>query len=212
MPDGSEGACGAHYGKIGSLTDVPHGQPQPAMLSTAGAKQAQTQDDAVLSAITNVESAGIGARVLRVDQDDNWLTASEIAERTGRTRQSIGLLIRATVAQGAFRSPRHGRARTIRCGAGPRSPRGSNATSRARSANTGLDCRPTSWPSSTIASIYVSVNDTRTDRRGESGWPRRSRSAPDFRGPQRPRAQQTLGPRQSSGRTTRVAAEAYHCC
>ncbi|HKX15880.1 MAG TPA: hypothetical protein VJN19_11840 [Propionibacteriaceae bacterium] len=68
-------------------------------------REAETQDDAVLSAITNVEGAGIGARVLRVDQDDDWLTASEIAGRTGRTRQSIGLLIRGDRGPGGFPLP-----------------------------------------------------------------------------------------------------------
>ena len=57
-------------------------------------READTQEDAILWAIHNVESADIGARVLRVTQDNDWLTASEIAERVGRTRQSVGLLVR----------------------------------------------------------------------------------------------------------------------
>ena len=65
-------------------------------------READTQEDAVLSAIDNVESADIGARVLRVTQDNDWLTASEVAERVGRTRQSIGLLVRGHRGPGGF--------------------------------------------------------------------------------------------------------------
>ena len=73
-------------------------------------REAETQEDAVLSAIYDVESADIGARVLRVTKDDDWLTASEIAKRVGRTRQSIGLLVRGDRGSGGFPAPvaRHG--------------------------------------------------------------------------------------------------------
>jgi hypothetical protein len=60
----------------------------------------------VLSAIHNAESADIGACVLWVTQDDDWLTASEIAKRVGRTRQSIGLLVRGDRGPGGFPAPR----------------------------------------------------------------------------------------------------------
>ena len=64
----------------------------------------------LLSAIHDVEGADIGARVLRVTEDDDWLTASEIAKRVGRTRQSIGLLVRGDRGPGGFPAPvaRHG--------------------------------------------------------------------------------------------------------
>jgi hypothetical protein len=73
-------------------------------------REAETQEDAVLSAIENVEGAGVGARAVRVAQDDDWLTASEIAVRVGRTRQSIGQLIRGDRGPGGFPAPvaRHG--------------------------------------------------------------------------------------------------------
>ena len=73
-------------------------------------REAEAQEDAVLSAIHNAESADIGARVLWVTQDDDWLTASEIAKRVGRTRQSIGLLVRGDRGPGGFPAPvaRHG--------------------------------------------------------------------------------------------------------
>jgi hypothetical protein len=68
-------------------------------------REAQTQDDAVLSAIMNVENAAIGARALRVTEDYDWLTASEIAERTSRTRQSMSLLIRGDRGPGGLPLP-----------------------------------------------------------------------------------------------------------
>jgi len=73
-------------------------------------REAATQEDAVLSAIHDVQSADIDARVLRVTEDDDWLTASEIATRVGRTRQSIGQLVRGDRGPGGFPAPvaRHG--------------------------------------------------------------------------------------------------------
>jgi hypothetical protein len=68
-------------------------------------REAPTEQDAVISAIVDVEQAGIGARVLRVEADDDWLTASEIAERVGRSRQSIALLARGERGPGDFPAP-----------------------------------------------------------------------------------------------------------
>ncbi|MGH3751148.1 MAG: hypothetical protein ACRDRP_00345 [Pseudonocardiaceae bacterium] len=59
----------------------------------------------MISAIVDVEQAGIGARVLRVQADDDWLTASEIAERAGRSRQSVALLARGERGPGDFPAP-----------------------------------------------------------------------------------------------------------
>ncbi|MGH3751970.1 MAG: hypothetical protein ACRDRP_04605 [Pseudonocardiaceae bacterium] len=59
----------------------------------------------MISAIVDVERAGIGARVLRVQADDDWLTASEIAERVGRTRQSVALLAHGERGPGGFPAP-----------------------------------------------------------------------------------------------------------
>lgn len=55
--------------------------------------------EAVLSAIAAVESAG--AEVLHVDPDE-LVWASEIAARTGRSRQSIDMLIRGQRGPGDF--------------------------------------------------------------------------------------------------------------
>jgi hypothetical protein len=68
-------------------------------------REAPTEQDAVISAIIDLEQADIGARVLRVDADDDWLTASEIAARVGRTRQSIALLARGERGSGDFPAP-----------------------------------------------------------------------------------------------------------
>lgn len=65
-------------------------------------REAPTEQDAVISAIVDLEQAGIGARVLRVEADDDWLTASEIAARVGRSRQSIALLARGERGPGDF--------------------------------------------------------------------------------------------------------------
>ena len=68
-------------------------------------REAPTEQDAVISAILDVERAGIGARVLRAEADDDWLTASEIAERVGRSRQSVALLARGERGPGDFPTP-----------------------------------------------------------------------------------------------------------
>ncbi|MGH3928999.1 MAG: hypothetical protein ACRDTF_03365 [Pseudonocardiaceae bacterium] len=68
-------------------------------------REASTGQDAVISAILDVERAGIGARVLRVQADDDWLTASEIAARVGRSRQSVALLAHGERGPGDFPAP-----------------------------------------------------------------------------------------------------------
>lgn len=60
-------------------------------------READTPEAAVLSALVDVESAGIDARVVRV--------AVEVAERVGRTRQSIGQLVRGDRGPGGFPAP-----------------------------------------------------------------------------------------------------------
>jgi len=59
--------------------------------------------EAVVSAIGAVESV-IGAEVLHVDPDE-LVWASEIAERTGRSRQSVDLLVRGHRGPGDFPAP-----------------------------------------------------------------------------------------------------------
>ena len=45
-------------------------------------REAPAPETAVLSAVRDVESVGGAVRVLRVENDDEWLTGAEIAERT----------------------------------------------------------------------------------------------------------------------------------
>lgn len=68
-------------------------------------READTPDSAVISAIVDLERAGIGARTLRVMIDDDWVTAAEIAHRVGRTRQNIGQLVRGARGPGGFPAP-----------------------------------------------------------------------------------------------------------
>jgi|LGOV01.1.fsa_nt_gb predicted DNA-binding transcriptional regulator AlpA len=70
-------------------------------------REAETLREAILSAIINVEGAGIGACVIRVEPDE-LVTASEIAERTGRSRESIRLLAAGKRGQGGFPPPLRG--------------------------------------------------------------------------------------------------------
>ncbi|GAC1600026.1 MAG: DNA-binding protein [Acidimicrobiales bacterium] len=66
-------------------------------------REASTLLEAVLSAITAVESVG-DLEVLRMDPDE-LVWASEIASRTGRSRQSIDMLIRGRRGPGDFPAP-----------------------------------------------------------------------------------------------------------
>jgi hypothetical protein len=56
---------------------------------------------AVLSAIASVEEAVPGARVVRVLPDE-YVTLAEIAQRTGRTRESVRLLANGERGPGSF--------------------------------------------------------------------------------------------------------------
>lgn len=73
-------------------------------------READSAEDAILSAMHDVVQAGVGARTLRVSSDEDLVTAAEIAARTGRTRQSIGQLVRGERGPGGFPAPaaRHG--------------------------------------------------------------------------------------------------------
>jgi hypothetical protein len=67
-------------------------------------RKAASFASAVLSAIRDVESADLGLRVIRVEPDD-LVSLSAIAQRTGRTRQSIGALQRGVRGPGDFPAP-----------------------------------------------------------------------------------------------------------
>jgi predicted DNA-binding transcriptional regulator AlpA len=66
-------------------------------------REGLTLFDAVISAIEDVESVG-GLEVLEVSPDE-LIWASEIAQRTGRSRQSIDQLIKAQRGPGGFPVP-----------------------------------------------------------------------------------------------------------
>jgi hypothetical protein len=65
---------------------------------------APTLKEALLSAISDVKKAGIGADILRVD-NRNLVTQSEIAKKIGRTRQLVHQYATGVRGPGAFPSP-----------------------------------------------------------------------------------------------------------
>lgn len=67
-------------------------------------REAATFPDAVDSAIKDVENAVPGARVVYLEPDD-LVTISDIAERTGRTRESVRLLVIGERGPGGFPPP-----------------------------------------------------------------------------------------------------------
>ncbi len=60
--------------------------------------------EAIVSAIEEIEGAGVGAIVVRVEPDD-LVSIGDIAERTGRTAESIRLLIMGRRGPGGFPMP-----------------------------------------------------------------------------------------------------------
>ena len=76
-------------------------------------RDAESLQEAILSAIHDVEGAGVGARIIRVEPDE-LVTASEIAERTGRSRESIRLLAAGKRGRGGFPPPLRGMKRRTR--------------------------------------------------------------------------------------------------
>ncbi len=66
-------------------------------------REANSAQEAILSAIEAIEKAGTEARVIRVEPDD-LVTAAEIADRTNRTRESIRLLASGKRGRGGFPS------------------------------------------------------------------------------------------------------------
>lgn len=85
------GCDDATFSSKGDLTFAAFDREAPSLL------------DAVLSAIADVESVA-PLEVLRVDPDE-LVWASEIAERTGRTRQSVDQLVKGKRGPGGFPAP-----------------------------------------------------------------------------------------------------------
>ncbi|MQA91306.1 MAG: hypothetical protein GEU90_13940 [Gemmatimonas sp.] len=67
-------------------------------------REAETFADAVFEATEAIENAGLGTRVVHLEPDD-LVTLSDIAERTGRTRESVRLLISGARGPGGFPAP-----------------------------------------------------------------------------------------------------------
>jgi hypothetical protein len=67
-------------------------------------RDAESFADAVFSATEGLEAIVPEARVVHLEPDD-LVTMSEIAERTGRTRESVRLLITGDRGPGAFPAP-----------------------------------------------------------------------------------------------------------
>lgn len=70
----------------------------------AFSREADDLLEAVVSAIQTIESAGVGAVVVRVEPYD-LVTIADIARRTGRTSESIRLLMRGERGPGGFPTP-----------------------------------------------------------------------------------------------------------
>ena len=77
---------------------------QGGRLSADFDRMAATLENAVLSAIRDLEAASAHVTVYRVEPDD-LVTATVIAERIGRTRQSVALLIAGDRGPGGFPQP-----------------------------------------------------------------------------------------------------------
>lgn len=77
---------------------------QHGLLYVEFSRSAASLKDAILSAIRDVQKAGIGAEVLRVDEC-NLVTASEIARRIGRSRQLIHQYMNGQRGPGGFPAP-----------------------------------------------------------------------------------------------------------
>jgi hypothetical protein len=67
-------------------------------------RMAPSFEEGVLSAVADVERTPLGLQVLRVEPDE-LVTATEIAERTGRSRESVRLLASGARGPGGFPPP-----------------------------------------------------------------------------------------------------------
>jgi hypothetical protein len=77
---------------------------QYGLLYVEFSRQSESLKDAILSAIAEVQKAGIGAEVLRVDEC-NLVTAAEIARRIGRSRQLVHQYMTGKRGPGGFPPP-----------------------------------------------------------------------------------------------------------
>jgi hypothetical protein len=87
--------AGCDDATFGEVDGVQHGD---------FSRDAASLEEAIAGAMAAVERAVPGAVVIRVEPDD-LVTASEIAERFGRSRESIRLLIAGRRGPGGFPAP-----------------------------------------------------------------------------------------------------------
>jgi hypothetical protein len=67
-------------------------------------RKAASPTEAIVSAIEDIEGAGVGLRVVRVEPDE-LVTAGEIAERAGVSREAIRLYAQGKRGPGGFPAP-----------------------------------------------------------------------------------------------------------
>jgi hypothetical protein len=67
-------------------------------------REAESPEQAILSAIADVNNAGVGLTVIRVEPDD-MVSASEIAKRIGKTRETVRLYANGERGPGGFPAP-----------------------------------------------------------------------------------------------------------
>jgi len=67
-------------------------------------RESESLEDAVLSAIQDVEAAGLNATVLRIEPDD-LVTAAEISRRSGASREAVRLWHEGVRGPGSFPPP-----------------------------------------------------------------------------------------------------------
>lgn len=100
-PGLEDGQAVEALGEAGA-TDATVGRGPDGTWTAVFDREAPTFKEALLTAIADVRSAGLGVR--RVEPDD-LLTQAEVAERLGRTSESIRLLAARQRGDGTFPSP-----------------------------------------------------------------------------------------------------------
>ncbi len=88
-------AAGCDDATVGRIGDVQH---------LDFTREAETFADAVFSALAAIESSVPGAEVVHLEPDE-FVTMAEIAQRTGRTRESVRLLTSGQRGPGGFPAP-----------------------------------------------------------------------------------------------------------
>lgn len=118
-------------------------------------REAETVADAVLSAVADVETVD-GVHIVRL-ADAGLVSMADIAARTGRTRESIRLLISGERGPGGFLPPSPTPAAATASGAQAKSTSGSTTSSAPRSTT---PTTPTSVRPSTQASNSAATEHT----------------------------------------------------